>query len=143
MQSQRLVGLAAILIEPAKEFQKLQAHVVDIAAQQVQRQIQRITDEGDDDEEDPYYNAVNYFEFPNNQKAVAKLIEDGKGPMEKLGGQNPLPVYDKVAKGVSIDYVIANDDYFFRFLEHARREYMKGDLTNIFECVNYIYLSFV
>ena len=92
----------------------------------------------DDDEEDPYYNAVNYFEFPNNQKAVAKLIEDGEGPMEKLGGQNPLPVYDKVAKGVSIDYVIANDDYFFRFVGDARREYMESDLTNIFECVNYI-----
>ena len=52
MQSQRFIGFAAILIEPAKEFQKLQAHVVDVAAQQVQRQIQHVADQRDDHEED-------------------------------------------------------------------------------------------
>ena len=50
--AQGTVGLAAVLVEASEKFQKLQAHIVDIAAQQVQRQVQHIADECDDDEGD-------------------------------------------------------------------------------------------
>jgi ABC-type glycerol-3-phosphate transport system substrate-binding protein len=36
----------------------------------------------------------NTMNFPNNKKVAAQLIADGEGSMEKLGGQNPYPVYD-------------------------------------------------
>lgn len=39
---QRPVALAALLVKPTEKFQKLQTHIVDVAAQQVQRQIQAL-----------------------------------------------------------------------------------------------------
>ena len=42
---QRPVALAALLVKPTEKFQKLQTHIVDVAAQQVQRQIQGVADE--------------------------------------------------------------------------------------------------
>lgn len=52
LDCQRLIGPSALLVEPAEELQTLQTQVVDIAAQEVQRQVQRVADHGDDDKQD-------------------------------------------------------------------------------------------
>ena len=51
LHAQGTEGLAAVLIKTSEEFQKLQAHIVDIAAQQIQRQVQRVAHQRDDDEQ--------------------------------------------------------------------------------------------
>ncbi len=94
----------------------------------------------EEDEEDTY-GAINYYEFPNNQKAVENLIKDGKGSLEKLGGQDPLPIYDKVAKNVSVDYIAIDDDIFFDYVNDARLDYMAGDITSISEAIEQIKTS--
>ena len=52
LNCQGLVGLAALLVKTVEKFQALQAQVVDIAAQQVQRQVQCVADHGNDDKQD-------------------------------------------------------------------------------------------
>ena len=45
-------GLAALLVETVEEFQALEPQVMNVAAQQIQREVEHIADEGDDHEAD-------------------------------------------------------------------------------------------
>lgn len=66
-----LERLSTILIEPPEEFKALETHVVDIAAQQVQREVQHIANERDD------YKA--YHISGDRTQRVEHLGNDGTG----------------------------------------------------------------
>lgn len=50
VDEQRPEGLAAFFVEPSKELQTLEPQIVDIAAQQIQHEVQRVSYQGDDNE---------------------------------------------------------------------------------------------
>ncbi len=74
-------------------------------------------------------------DFCNNQEAVAQLIADGKGPLEKLGGQNPLEMYDAAAKGLSLKNATSYDNIFNAYLDTASTSYNSGDLATVDDAI--------
>lgn len=74
-------------------------------------------------------------DFCNNQAAVAQLIADGKGALDKLGGQNPLEMYDAAAKGLSLKNATSYDNIFNAYLDTASQSYNSGDLATVDDAI--------
>jgi ABC-type glycerol-3-phosphate transport system substrate-binding protein len=77
-------------------------------------------------------------DFCNNKQSVANLIADGKGALDKLGGQNPLEAYDAGAKGLSLDMATSYDATFNSYLDSAAAGYNAGDYATIDDAIVYI-----
>lgn len=75
------------------------------------------------------------MDFTNNQAAIAQLIADGKGSLDKLGGQNPLEMYDAAAKGLSLKNATSYDNIFNAYLDTASQSYNSGDLATIDDAI--------
>ncbi|MBE5932352.1 MAG: hypothetical protein E7263_02890 [Lachnospiraceae bacterium] len=67
------------------------------------------------------------LDYPNNTKAVQNLIKDGKGGLAKLGGQDPLSVYDAVAKKIKVDYAAPYDNYYCGYVDMANMNYIDDE----------------
>lgn len=79
------------------------------------------------------------YDFPNNKKSVENLISYGDDlGMEKLGGQNPLPVYDQVAKNIQISGVAPDQTTYGYYVEAACQWYNEGTVNSINEAIGYI-----
>ncbi len=87
------------------------------------------------DTEEMYKIFAEATDFCNNQEAVAQLIADGKGPLEKLGGQNPLEMYDAAAKGLSLKNATSYDNIFNAYLDTASQSYNSGDLATVDDAI--------
>lgn len=87
------------------------------------------------DEEAMYDIFAQDTDFCNNQAAVAKLIADGKGSLEKLGGQNPLEMYDAAAKGLSLKNATSYDNIFNAYLDTASQSYNSGELATVDDAI--------
>lgn len=78
------------------------------------------------------------MDFCNNKLAVRNLIADGKGSLEKLGGQSPLAIYDASARGVHLDIATQYDYSFNGYADSASDSYNSGDLPTIDDAIAYI-----
>lgn len=74
-------------------------------------------------------------DFCNNQEAVAQLIADGQGPLEKLGGQNPLEMYDAAAKNISLPYASSFDSTMNNYIAVASEAYNTGDAATVDDAI--------
>lgn len=74
-------------------------------------------------------------DYPNNKLAVQNLIADGKGANEKLGGQDPLEVWDAAAQGISLKYATSYDAIFNTYADVASGSYNTGDLATIDDAI--------
>lgn len=68
-------------------------------------------------------------DFVNNQKAVEKLIADGKGAQDFLGGQNPFSVWNENAKTLSLKNVTYSDSTIKSYIDKASEGYNNGTYT--------------
>ena len=78
------------------------------------------------------------MDFCNNKLAVRNLIADGKGSLEKLGGQSPLAVYDAGAREIHLDMATHYDYSFNGYVDSASDSYNSGDLLTIDDAIAYI-----
>lgn len=76
-------------------------------------------------------------DFVNNQKAVDKLIADGKGAQDFLGGQNPFSVWNENAKTLSLKNVTYSDSTIKTYIDTASKNYNNGTYT-LDEAIQYI-----
>ena len=80
LRRQGLIRLSARLIKASEKFQKLQAHIVDVAAQQIQRQVQCVADQRDDNEgDDLAEGGAQGVEHPGNDGTGQHQPEDLSG----------------------------------------------------------------
>lgn len=87
------------------------------------------------DTEEMYKIFAEATDFCNNQAAVAQLIADGKGALDKLGGQNPLEMYDAAAKGLSLKNATSYDNIFNAYLDTASQSYNSGELATVDDAI--------
>lgn len=74
-------------------------------------------------------------DYPNNKLAIQNLIKDGKGANEKLGGQDPLEVWDAAAQGISLKYATSYDAIFNTYADVASGSYNTGDNATIDDAI--------
>lgn len=75
------------------------------------------------------------MDFVNNQKVVAQLIADGKGAMEKLGGQNPLEMYDAAAKKIDLSTASSMDSVINNYIHTASEAYNTGEAKTVDDAI--------
>lgn len=83
------------------------------------------------DEEAMYDLFAKDTDYPNNQASVQKLIADGVGPLEKLGGQNPLAAYDETAKKVDIKIATSYDSQINNIMSDVSGKYNQGEFDSV------------
>ena len=74
-------------------------------------------------------------DFVNNQAAVEKLIADGKGASEILGGQNPLETWNEAAQKIDLGFATEYDATFNGFVDNAAGSYNSGEFATVDEAV--------
>lgn len=83
------------------------------------------------DEEAMYDLFAKDTDYPNNQAAVQKLMDDGVGALEKLGGQNPLEAYDATAKKVEIKIATSYDSQCNNIMSDVAGKYSTGEIASV------------
>ncbi len=78
-------------------------------------------------------------DFVNNKKVVDKLVADGVGERDMLGGQNALAVFSSNAMTLK-DTASDIDNDVIGALDHASEAYNTGDssMQSADDCVNYV-----
>lgn len=77
-------------------------------------------------------------DFVNNQAAVEKLIADGKGAQDFLGGQNPFSVWNENAKTLSLKNVTYSDSSIKSYIDKASEGYNNGTYKTIDDAIQFI-----
>lgn len=87
------------------------------------------------DEDHLYDQAVSpdHMNFPNNKVVGAKLIEANEGSMDKLGGQNPYPLYDSLLGTLDLSLSTKYDVTINGYLDAAVIGYANGDFATVDE----------
>lgn len=80
----------------------------------------------------------NTMNFPNNKKVAADLIAAGEGSMEKLGGQNPYPVYDELLKSVDLSLSTKYDVNLNAQLDKVVSAYANGEYADVNAAKDYL-----
>ncbi|MCM1272483.1 MAG: extracellular solute-binding protein [Clostridium sp.] len=83
------------------------------------------------DEEAMYDLFAKDTDYPNNQAAVKKLMDDGVGALDKLGGQNPLEAYDATAKKVEIKIATSYDSQINNIMSDVSGKYNSGEIASV------------
>lgn len=78
------------------------------------------------------------LDFVNNQESIKRLIDDGKGETPILGGQNPLGIWDTVAKNANGKYATEFDMVFGEFVDDAVYGLNTGQYVTVEDAVTYI-----
>ena len=77
-------------------------------------------------------------DFMNHKAVMQKFTEDGKGNIEMLGGQNPIPVWMETADKIDASNVTAYDAKFNNFMEEASKAYNTGELQSVEDAIERI-----
>ena len=83
------------------------------------------------DEEAMYDLFAKDTDYPNNQASVKKLMDDGVGALDKLGGQNPLEAYDATAKKVSAEIATSYDSQVNNIMSDVSGKYNSGEIASV------------
>lgn len=83
------------------------------------------------DEDVMYKLSDETLDFVNNKAVVAKLIADGKGASDVLGGQNPLESWAVAAENISLNNATEYDSTFNGYMDNASGAYNSGELKDI------------
>lgn len=76
-------------------------------------------------------------DFVNNKEANAKLIEDGVGAQECLGGQNPVEAFADAAVSINVQSTYI-DGSILGWVDEASQSYNAGTYSSTDECIDYI-----
>lgn len=76
-------------------------------------------------------------DFVNNHTAVAKLIADGAGKRDFLGGQNPLKAFSDAADAIKVNSTYL-DGFILGKIDDASTAYNKGELKSADECLKFV-----
>lgn len=76
-------------------------------------------------------------DFVNNKKVIEKLVADGVGERDILGGQNALTVFSDNAQSVK-DTASDIDNDVIKAVDDASNSYNTGTFESADECVNYV-----
>lgn len=87
---------------------------------------------------DAMYNlAVKTGDFVNNTTAVEKLIADGVGARDILGGQNPVETFAEAAKSINVQSTYL-DSSILSYIAKASTAYNTGDIASVEEAIQYV-----
>ncbi len=73
-----------------------------------------------------YSIASDTLDYVNNKDSVKKMIDDGKGPYEFLGGQDFLEVFAPLAEKVDVSWMSAYDQKVNDALNNQLKQYATG-----------------
>ena len=90
------------------------------------------------DPEIMYTIEVETLDFVNNKEAVAKVIADGKGASEPLGGQNPVETWAEAALAIDLSNSTYMDSALKVIMDQASIAYNEGTLASADEAVQYV-----
>jgi hypothetical protein len=79
----------------------------------------------------------NKGDFVNNKEAVEKLVADGVGARDILGGQNPFATFAEAALDINTQSTYI-DGNILTFVDDAIKAYNAGEYSSADECVQYI-----
>lgn len=89
-------------------------------------------------DEDVMYNiAKNKGDFVNNKAAVDKLIADGVGERDILGGQNPFGTFADAARAINTQSTYV-DGKILGWVDEASKAYNAGDYESADDVIQYI-----
>lgn len=89
------------------------------------------------DESVMYDIAKNLGDFVNNKAAVEKIIADGIGARDILGGQNPFETFAEAATSINVQSTYI-DGNILSYVDEAADSYNTGTFTSTDECIQYI-----
>lgn len=89
------------------------------------------------DPEVMYDLGANKGDFVNNKEAVSKLIEDGVGARDILGGQNPFETFAENAVSINTQSTYI-DGNILSYVDEASNSYNAGEFGSVEECIQYI-----
>lgn len=89
------------------------------------------------DETTMYDIAKNKGDFVNNKAVNEKLIADGVGARDILGGQNPVETFAEAAVSINVQSTYV-DGNILTFVDDAAKAYFAGDYATTDECIQYI-----
>ena len=88
---------------------------------------------------DVMYNIeANTMDFVNNKEAVAKIIADGKGASDILGGQNPVETWAEAATKIDLSNSSYLDSALKAIMDKASEAYNAGTLDSADAAVQYV-----
>ncbi len=76
--------------------------------------------------------------FVNNKVAVSKVVGEGFGAMDLLGGQNPVESYAAAAEKISLKNSTYLDNAINAFIDEACEAYNAGTIGSVDEGVDYV-----
>lgn len=89
------------------------------------------------DETVMYDIAKNTGDFVNNKAAVEKIIADGVGARDILGGQNPFETFAEAATSINVQSTYV-DGSILSYVDEASNSYNAGELSSTDDCIQYI-----
>ncbi len=78
------------------------------------------------------------MDFVNNKEAVAKIIADGKGAADILGGQNPVETWAEAATKIDLSNATYLDSALKTIMDKASEAYNSGTYTSAEEAIQYV-----
>lgn len=76
-------------------------------------------------------------DFVNNKEANEKLIADGVGANDCLGGQNPVEAFAEAAVSINVQSTYI-DGSILSYVDEASKSYNAGEFATTDECIDYI-----
>lgn len=89
-------------------------------------------------DEDVMYNlSKDTGDFVNNKAAVEKLVADGIGARDILGGQNPFQTFSDAATSINVQSTYI-DGNILSYVDEASNSYNSGDISSLDDAIQYI-----
>jgi hypothetical protein len=89
------------------------------------------------DEDVMYDIAKDTGDFVNNKAANERLIADGVGARDILGGQNPVETFAEAATSINVQSTYI-DGSILSYVDSASDAYNTGEYSSVDECIQYI-----
>lgn len=78
-----------------------------------------------------YEHMAKKSDYVNNKAAVQKVIDEGKGAADPLGGTNPVPVWAAQCDSIDLSNATQYDATFNGYLDAASQAYNTGEAADI------------
>lgn len=89
-------------------------------------------------DEDIMYNlSKETGDFVNNKAAVERLVADGVGARDILGGQNPFQTFSDAATSINVQSTYI-DGNILSYVDEASNSYNSGDISSLDDAIQYI-----
>lgn len=85
-----------------------------------------------------YEHMAKKSDYVNNKAAVQKIIDEGKGAAETLGGQNPVEVWANQCDNIDLQYATQYDSTFNGYMDSASQAYNSGEAATIDDAIEII-----